>query len=61
MLLADEPTGNLDEQTRDEIVDLLEGLWRGRGLTVVLVTHDSSVAARAERRLHIANGKVTER
>ncbi|RZU66506.1 putative ABC transport system ATP-binding protein [Microterricola gilva] len=60
VLLADEPTGNLDEQTRDEIMDLLEGLWRERGLTLVLVTHDSAVAARAERRLHIAHGSVRE-
>ena len=61
VLLADEPTGNLDEQTRDEIMDLLEGLWRDRGLTLVIVTHDSAVAKRAERRLHITNGTVTER
>ena len=61
VLLADEPTGNLDEQTRDEIMDLLEGLWRDRGLTLVMVTHDSAVAKRAERRLHIRNGTVTER
>jgi len=61
VLLADEPTGNLDEQTRDEIMDLLEGLWRDRGLTLILVTHDSAVAKRAERRLHIKQGKVTEK
>ncbi|MDR5699487.1 ABC transporter ATP-binding protein [Agromyces aerolatus] len=61
VLLADEPTGNLDEGTRDEIVGLLEGLWRDRGLTVVIVTHDSAVAARAERRLQLKNGTVTER
>lgn len=61
VLLADEPTGNLDEQTRDEIMDLLEGLWRERGLTLVIVTHDSAVAKRAERRLHIRNGTVTEK
>ena len=61
VLLADEPTGNLDEQTRDEIMDLLEGLWRDRGLTLVIVTHDSAVAKRAERRLHIRNGTVMER
>ncbi|MFE5672810.1 ABC transporter ATP-binding protein [Agromyces sp. NPDC056523] len=61
VLLADEPTGNLDEQTRDEIMDLLEGLWRDRGLTLVIVTHDSAVARRAERRLHLKHGSVTER
>jgi putative ABC transport system ATP-binding protein len=61
VLLADEPTGNLDEETRDELMDLLEGLWRDRGLTLVVVTHDSAVAKRAERRLHIKHGVVTER
>ncbi|MFC9560018.1 ABC transporter ATP-binding protein [Agromyces sp. NPDC056965] len=61
VLLADEPTGNLDEQTRDDIMDLLQGLWRDRGLTLIVVTHDSAVAKRAERRLHIRNGTVTER
>jgi putative ABC transport system ATP-binding protein len=60
VLLADEPTGNLDEETRDEIMDLLEGLWRDRGLTLVIVTHDSAVARRAQRRLHIKQGKVKE-
>ncbi|WP_394555078.1 ABC transporter ATP-binding protein [Agromyces sp. MMS24-JH15] len=61
VLLADEPTGALDEETRDEILNLLEGLWRDRGLTLIIVTHDSAVAKRAERRLHIKNGTVTER
>jgi putative ABC transport system ATP-binding protein len=60
VLLADEPTGALDETTRDEIMELLEGQWRDRGLTFILVTHDSSVARRAERRLRLKNGKVTE-
>ena len=58
VLLADEPTGNLDEDTRDEIMDLLEGLWREKGITLVVVTHDSAVAKRAERRLKIKQGKV---
>ncbi|GAA4931080.1 ABC transporter ATP-binding protein [Streptomonospora halophila] len=60
VLLADEPTGNLDEATRDEVMDLLEDLWRERGLTLVLVTHDSAVADRAERHLHIQRGQVSE-
>jgi putative ABC transport system ATP-binding protein len=49
VLLADEPTGNLDQDTRDEIVGLLEQLWTERGLALVLVTHDSSIARRAQR------------
>lgn len=49
VVLADEPTGNLDEDTRDEIIGLLENLWRDRGLTLILVTHDSAVAARGQR------------
>jgi putative ABC transport system ATP-binding protein len=48
VLLADEPTGNLDEDTRDEIITLLERLWRDHGLTLVLITHDTSVARRAQ-------------
>ncbi|TFB47235.1 ABC transporter ATP-binding protein [Cryobacterium tagatosivorans] len=60
VLLADEPTGNLDEDTRDEIMDLLEGLWRAQGLTLVVVTHDTAVAARAQRRLQIRDGVVRE-
>jgi putative ABC transport system ATP-binding protein len=61
VLLADEPTGALDEGTRDEILGLLEGIRRDRGLTLVIVTHDSAVARRAERRLHLRDGAVTER
>jgi putative ABC transport system ATP-binding protein len=49
VVLADEPTGNLDEDTRDEIIGLLEKLWRERGLTLVLVTHDTAIARRAQR------------
>jgi putative ABC transport system ATP-binding protein len=60
VLLADEPTGNLDEETRDEIMDLLQNLWSEKGLTLIVVTHDSAVAKRAERRLRIKQGKVHE-
>lgn len=49
VLLADEPTGNLDEDTRNEIITLLENLWRDMGLTLVLVTHDTGIARRAQR------------
>ncbi len=58
VLLADEPTGNLDEQTRNEIVEILEGLWRDRGLTLVVVTHDSWVARRAQHLTVINGGRV---
>jgi putative ABC transport system ATP-binding protein len=61
VLLADEPTGNLDEGTRDEIIGLLEGLWRDRGLTLVLITHDSSVARRAQRVALMRNGNLSIR
>jgi putative ABC transport system ATP-binding protein len=61
VLLADEPTGNLDEETREEIVTLLEKLWRERGLTLVLVTHDSSVARRAQRVGVMSNGRLSIR
>jgi putative ABC transport system ATP-binding protein len=61
VLLADEPTGNLDEDTRDEIITLLERLWRERGLTMVLVTHDSSVARRAQRIGVMSKGRFSIR
>jgi putative ABC transport system ATP-binding protein len=59
VVLADEPTGNLDEETRDEIIGLLEKLWQDRGLTLVLVTHDSQVARRAQRIGVMKNGKIS--
>jgi putative ABC transport system ATP-binding protein len=59
VLLADEPTGNLDEDMRDEIIGLLETLWRDRGLTLIIVTHDSAVARRAPRTALIRKGHLT--
>lgn len=61
VILADEPTGNLDEGMRDEIIALIEGLWQERGITVILVTHDSFVAGRAPRLVWIAKGRLTNR
>jgi putative ABC transport system ATP-binding protein len=61
VVLADEPTGNLDEDTRDDIIALLEKLWRERGLTLVLVTHDTAIARRAQRTSVMTNGHLTIR
>jgi putative ABC transport system ATP-binding protein len=61
VLLADEPTGNLDEDTRNEIIGLLERLWQESGLTLVLITHDTSVAQRAQRIAVMNNGRLTIR
>ncbi|OLT29823.1 hypothetical protein BJF79_40240 [Actinomadura sp. CNU-125] len=61
MLLADEPTSGLDVLTRDRILDLLTGLRRDDGLTIVLVTHDLRVARRvADRVVVLHEGRVVE-
>lgn len=59
VILADEPTGNLDEETRDDIFGLLENLWADRGLTVIMVTHDSALSKRVPRLAQIKHGKLT--
>ncbi|KOG32733.1 ABC transporter ATP-binding protein [Streptomyces resistomycificus] len=59
VLLADEPTGNLDESMRDEIMDVLETMWKELGLTFIMVTHDSSLAKKAPRLVTIRKGKIT--
>jgi putative ABC transport system ATP-binding protein len=61
VLLADEPTGNLDEDTRDEIISLLQELWQQQHLTLVLVTHDTAVVERAPRVAEIRGGHLTIR
>jgi putative ABC transport system ATP-binding protein len=59
VLLADEPTGNLDEDTGDRIIDLLTGLARRQGTTLLLVTHSTRVAQAADRVLRLSHGQVT--
>ncbi|MFD7299076.1 ABC transporter ATP-binding protein [Streptomyces sp. NPDC059897] len=59
VLLADEPTGNLDESMRDEIMDVLEERWKEHGLTFVMVTHDSAIARKAPRLATIRKGRIT--
>ena len=58
LILADEPTGNLDSQTGKHIVDLLFGLQRRRDATLMLVTHDQRVAAACARTIHMADGRI---
>jgi len=58
VLLADEPTGNLDSATGTQIIDLLVGLNRRLGSTLVLVTHDPALAAHAERIVHLRDGRL---
>ena len=56
MILADEPTGNLDTKTGADVIALLESLAAGRGATVIVATHDAGLAARAPRRLAMRDG-----
>jgi ABC-type lipoprotein export system ATPase subunit len=58
VLLADEPTGNLDSATGASILGLLRELWSELGVTVVLITHDAGIAAQAQRLVRLADGRV---
>lgn len=60
LLLADEPTGNLDQATGREIFDLLSGLNREQKLTIVMVTHDPAIAERADRVVRLVDGRIDE-
>ena len=59
LLFADEPTGNLDSATGEQVIELLFGMNREGGTTLVLVTHDAELARRCDRRIHIAAGAIT--
>ncbi len=61
LLLADEPTGNLDQKTGEMVIELLFNLARERGTSVVLVTHDPKLAARADRVVTMTQGELSEK
>ena len=58
LLLCDEPTGALDYNTGKAILKLLQDMCREKGMTVILITHNSAIAPMADRVIHIKNGKV---
>jgi len=58
IIMADEPTGNLDSQSGKEVMEILQRLNRERGITVVLVTHDLRIGHHAQRVLHLFDGKL---
>ncbi|MGB2129971.1 MAG: ABC transporter ATP-binding protein [Marinobacterium sp.] len=60
VLFADEPTGNLDDDTGHQIIEQLFQLNSEAGTTLILITHDSDLAARCQRRLHLHNGRLEE-
>lgn len=60
VLLADEPTGNLDRSSGAEVIHLIEDLHATRGLTLVVVTHDPEMGERAERQIHMVDGVIHE-
>jgi putative ABC transport system ATP-binding protein len=60
LLLADEPTGNLDHATGETVIDLLFALRQRTGTTLLLITHDRGLAARCDRQVHLADGRVEE-
>jgi lipoprotein-releasing system ATP-binding protein len=58
VLLADEPTGNLDPGTSDQVFDALLALVRGQGLSALIATHNMELAARMDRRIRLENGRI---
>ena len=58
VILADEPTGNLDTKTGDRVIDFLKKLHKEEGKTIVMVTHEMEIAERARRQIRILDGEV---
>lgn len=60
IILADEPTGNIDSKTGAQVIDLLRKLRQEKGVTLVMVTHDPGIAQAAERIIHLLDGKIVD-
>lgn len=60
LILADEPTGNLDQHTGEEIIKLLKVLNKAEGITVIIVTHDPKIASQCQRQIKIVDGKIVK-
>ncbi len=60
IIFADEPTGNLDSKSGSEVMEMLQNIWRKMGKTLVVITHDSSIAKMADRQFVIVDGILTE-
>jgi putative ABC transport system ATP-binding protein len=60
LLLADEPTGNLDSRTSEEVLAMFQALNRHEGITIIMVTHDPHVARYAQRVIHIHDGLIVD-
>jgi putative ABC transport system ATP-binding protein len=58
LILADEPTGNLDTKTSEEIMDIFTRLNKDKGITIIMVTHETDIGARAKRRIHMRDGQI---
>jgi len=61
LVLADEPTGNLDDDTAESVLDVLEGVTRGAGRTILVVTHSEQIVGRADRVFELHHGRIRER
>jgi putative ABC transport system ATP-binding protein len=60
ILLADEPTGNLDSRTSIEVMEIFQHLNRDLGITIIMITHESDIASFAKRSIHFKDGRIVE-
>ena len=61
VILGDEPTGNLDSKTGSDVLEMLQGLWKKEGKTIIMVTHDLKLASYAKRIVHLKDGQIVKK